>query len=102
MKFTKKWLFAMLAWILVLTLLPACAAEESTSTLNPPPAILPIPVEEVSLEEAEHIVGAPLEPKYLPPGYDFRRGFVRYHDSPGLARLTLYFSDKEMLNVRFH
>lgn len=100
----KRWLFIVLAAILALSLLPACAAGESTPAEPPAatptpesiPPVEPTPVDEVSLEEAERIVGAPLTPKYLPAGWEFRRGFVLYHDSPPRARLTLYFSDHEM------
>ena len=104
MVFKKRWLFVILVAILVLTLLPGCAGEKATPT-EPPvatptpkstPPIPPIPVHEVSLEEAEAIVGAPLAPKYLPPGYEFRRGFVIGHNPPGKADLIFFFSDEEM------
>ena len=106
MAFKKGWLFLMLAGILVLSLLPGCAGEKATTapteppvttpTPEPRPPVEPTPVDEVSLEEAEGIVGVPLAPKYLPAGWEFRRGFALYQDSPPRARLTLYFSDKEM------
>ena len=106
MAFKKRWLFAMLAWILVFSLLSACAGEKSTpATTEPPittptpkskPTVAPIPVDEVSLEEAEKIIGAPITPKYLPAGCKFQRGFVRYRGSPPRADLTLLFSDEEV------
>ncbi|MBN2187190.1 MAG: hypothetical protein JW732_07060 [Dehalococcoidia bacterium] len=98
----KRWLFAILAGISLLSLLPGCAGEKATPTETEPPGttpipsippIPPIPVDEVSLEEAERIVGAPVAPKYLPAGYEFRRGFVYYQPAP---HLNLYFSDEEM------
>jgi len=101
MVFNKRWLFAMMAWILVLVLLPACVTEKSTPgeppvsppTSVPRPVIPPIPVEEVTMEEAEQIIGAPIAPKYLPPGWEFHRGFVYYGPAP---HLNLYFSDEEI------
>ena len=106
MAFKKRWLFAMLAWILVFSLLSACAAEKATPMPTEPPVatptpksipkVAPIPVGEVSLEEAEKIIGAPITPKYLPAGCKFQRGFVRYRGSPTQARLKLYFSDEEI------
>jgi hypothetical protein len=106
MGFKKRWLFMMLAAILALTLLSGCAAEKSPSAPTEPPVTTPvphsippipaIPVDEVTLEEAEAIVGAPLRPKYLPAGYEFRRGFVIGHNPPGQADLIFYFSDEQM------
>lgn len=94
----RRWLLAMLACILALGLPAACTIEESgpTPTPEPTPQVAPIPVDEVSLEEAEEIVGVPVAPKYLPAGYEFQRGFVRYHGSPPRADLSLYFSDEEI------
>ena len=101
----KRWLFVILAGILLLSLLPGCAGEKATPTETEPPVttpipsippIPPIPVDEVSLEEAEGIAGVSLTPKYLPAGYEFRRGFEIGHYPPGKADLILYFSDEEM------
>ncbi len=98
--YIRRWLFAMLVCILALSPLVACTTEESGPTPTPtpevPPQLAPIPVDEVSLEEAEEIVGVPLTPEYLPAGWEFQRGFVRYHGSPPRADLSLYFSDEEM------
>jgi len=106
MVFKKRWLFVILAGILALSLLLGCAGEEATPapkeppvptpTPEIPPQVAPIPVDEVSLEEAEEVVGVPLRPEYLPAGWEFQRGFVRYHGSPPRADLSLYFSDEEI------
>ena len=102
----KRWLFAIVAGVLVLSLVPGCTGEKATPTETKPPVttltpesipMLPaIPVQEVSLGEVEGIVGVPLGPKYLPAGWKFQRGFVLYHSSPPRADLILYFSDEEM------
>ncbi len=104
MTFQKRWLLMMLACMLALSLLAACTTEESAPTEPPmalptpeiPPGVAPIPVDEVSLQEAEEIVGVPVAPKYLPAGYKFQRGFVRYYGSPPCADLSLFFSDEEI------
>ncbi|MDY7019053.1 MAG: hypothetical protein SU899_03145 [Chloroflexota bacterium] len=104
MAFKKRWLFVILAAILALSLLPACAVDKSAPA-EPPmatpmphsiPPIPPIPVNEISVGEAEQIVGVPLMPKYLPPGYEFRRGFMIGDGPPPHADLILYFSDEEI------
>lgn len=102
----KSWLFTTLASILVLGLLLGCVAGKSTPIpVEPPPVtttphsiapVPPIPVDEVSLEEAVDIVGVPIAPKYLPAGWEFQRGFVWYLGSPPYADLNLYFSDQEI------
>jgi hypothetical protein len=96
--YDRRWLLAMLACVLALSLLAACTIEESGPTPTPEksPQVAPIPVDEVSLEEAEEIVGITVAPKYLPTGYEFQRGFVRYHGSPPRTDLSLYFSDEEI------
>ena len=101
----KRWLFVIFAGILLLSLLPGCAGEKAIPTETKPPVttltpesipMLPaIQVQEVSLEEAEGIVGVPLAPIYLPAGWKFRRGFV-WHGSSPRSDLSLYFSDEEM------
>jgi hypothetical protein len=95
MAFQKRWLLIMLACILALSLLAACAAEKSgtTPTPEPTPQVAPIPVDEVSLEEAGEILGAPLPtPGYLPLDYELRRVFVR----EGGPHVYLLFSDEEI------
>jgi len=96
MGFKKRWLFVILAGILALSLLPGCAAEESgpTPTPEPTPQVAPIPIDEVSLEEAGEILGVPVPmPAYLPSGYDLQRVFA-YEGRP---RLILLFSDEEIM-----
>jgi len=93
--YSRRWLFAMLACLLALSLLPACAAEESgpTPTPEPTPQVAPIPVDEVSLEEAGEIIGAPVPtPNYLPQGYELQRVFVQ----EGGPYVYLLFSDEEI------
>jgi hypothetical protein len=95
--YSRRWLFMMLACILALSLLPGCAAEESgtTPTPEPTPPVATVPVHEVSLEEAEEMVGIPIVPKYLPAGYEFQRGYSTEIRSPR-ADLRLFFSDEEI------
>ncbi len=98
----RRWLFVVLAGILVLSLLPGCADEKASSTESPavtpipeiPAKVVMVPVQEVSLEEAEEMVGVPIVPMYLPAGYEFQRGYSTEIRSPR-ASLTLYFSDVE-------
>ena len=93
--YSRRWLFAMLACILALGLLAACTIEESGPTPTPEksPQVAPIPVEEVSLEEAGEALGVPLTtPGYLPQGYELRRIFVR----EGRPHVYLLFSDEEI------
>jgi len=103
MGFKKRWLFVMLAGILALSLLQGCAGEKATPapteppgptpTPEIPPQVAPIPVEEVSLEEAGEVLGAPVPmPAYLPSGYELRRIFVR----EGRPHVYLLFSDEEI------
>ena len=101
MAFKKRWLLVILAGILVLSLISACTNKESSPAPAKPPASGPRPpvssrqVDEISLEEAEDIMGAPVAPKYLPAGWEFRRGFV-YPSPPPHTHLILFFSDEEM------
>jgi len=86
----------MLACVLALSLLAACTIEESGPTPTPEksPQVAPIPVEEVSLEEAGEVLGMPVPvPAYLPSGYDLQRVFA-YEGRP---RLMLLFSDEEIM-----
>lgn len=94
--YSRRWLFAMLACILALSLLAACITEESGPTPTPEksPQVAPIPVAEVSLEEAGEVLGMPVPvPAYLPSGYDLQRVFA-YEGRP---RLILLFSDEEIM-----
>ncbi|MBN2187189.1 MAG: hypothetical protein JW732_07055 [Dehalococcoidia bacterium] len=103
----KRWLFVTLGGVLVLSVLTGCAGEKVAPTEAEPSVTAPIPesiprlpaipVQEVSMEEAEGIVGVSLTPEYLPAGWKFQRGFVWYYSSPPRANLSLYFSDEEML-----
>ena len=103
MVFKKRWLFAILALILVFSLLPGCAGEKAspaeppavTPTPEIPAKAVPVPVEEISLEEAEEMVGIPIAPKYLPAGYEFQRAYNTEIRSPR-ADLRLFFSDEEI------
>ena len=78
---------------------PEPMPEELTAHPTPQsePSLPPIPVDEVSLEEAERIMGTALAPTYLPTGWEFKRGFVFYDElSPPNAYLLFLFSDEDM------
>ena len=102
MAFKKRWLFVILAAILALSLLPACAADKSTpaepsmATPTPGPILKPPtePGDEISLEEAEELMGVPLLPKYLPAGYELQ-GCVLFRSGTH-ANVVLGFSDEEI------